>query len=153
MDAAGGGVIHCTAGTVILVLNYFSNLGRARFVTSGECAPQRDSAVMVLFGTLLMWLGCMILHVLPVADWTQGHAEWVSAQVCFPLHCAWLFLCRVDGMYSCLRIHSATNNSLSHVFLLLTRPKTGRCEQACCSANLGLGTCLHETYHLSICRQ
>lgn len=72
VDAAGGGIIHCTAGIVTLVLLCFSNLGRARVETVRGTIPQRQlSAVFVSFGTALLWLTLILLHVDVTADWKQ----------------------------------------------------------------------------------
>lgn len=86
IDVAGGGIIHCLAGTVTLALTYVASFGRSKALVAGEGTSQRDSVVMVSLGTLLIWLGFILLHVLPTVQWKQSHNRLVDEMVCFTLH-------------------------------------------------------------------
>ena len=73
IDVAGGGFIHCIAGTVTLVLLYFSLLGPTYGAKTCENIPQQQiSAILELLGTLLMWLAFVGLHVVVTSDWKQA---------------------------------------------------------------------------------
>lgn len=82
IDVAGGGFIHCMAGTVTLVLLYFSSLGPTYGVTTCENVPQQQiSAILELLGTLLMWLAFVGLHVVVTSDWKQADVLYAGETV------------------------------------------------------------------------
>lgn len=85
VDSAGGGVIHCTAGTVIIVVSIVARFGsRGRMYSTGE-SDVRESAAAVTVGTLLFWLGFLMLHASPT-HLLQSSARWINERVRFDLH-------------------------------------------------------------------
>lgn len=82
VDVAGGGVIHCLAGTVTLVLLYCSKLARKN--VGDNMQQEQLSAILVSIGTILLWPAFMMLHVAVTADWKQSEMLWVDETVCSP---------------------------------------------------------------------